>query len=62
MSDTTTVHVELGARSYDIEIGSGNLDDAQRLLIGRDDATHAVIITDETVDALYGDRVAENFG
>src|SRR5262245_7304726 len=53
-----TVHVDLGPRSYDIEIGSGNLSDAARLCALDPDDAHAVIITDEHVDALYTDPVA----
>jgi 3-dehydroquinate synthase len=53
-----TVHVNLGPRSYDIEIGAGNLARvAQFLDAGQDDA-HAVIITDANVDDLYAEPVA----
>ncbi len=53
-----TVHVNLGPRSYDIEIGAGNLARvAQFLDTGQDDA-HAVIITDANVDDLYAEPVA----
>lgn len=54
-----TVHVDLGERSYDIEIGSGNLANFDGLLEQCDNASHAVLITDENVDSLYGDRVAD---
>jgi 3-dehydroquinate synthase len=53
-----TVHVNLGPRSYDIEIGSGNLADVKQFVeSGREDA-HAVIITDANVDELYAEPIA----
>jgi hypothetical protein len=42
-----TVHVDLGPRSYDIEIGSGNLAAAARFCDVDSEDAHAVIITDE---------------
>ncbi|MEX0611121.1 MAG: 3-dehydroquinate synthase [Pirellulales bacterium] len=54
-----TVHVNLGPRSYDIEIGSGNLGGAARLCDAEPDDAHAVIITDTNVDELYSEAVAE---
>jgi len=54
-----TVHVDLGPRSYDIAIGSGNLASVADLLEADETATHAVVITDTNVDPLYGDRVAD---
>lgn len=54
-----TVHVELGERSYDIEIGSGNLLEWDSILRRCEDATHTVIITDTNVDPLYGDKLAD---
>ena len=53
------VHVNLGPRSYDIEIGSGNLGTAARFCDAEQDDAHAVIITDTNVDGLYSDAVAE---
>jgi 3-dehydroquinate synthase len=54
-----TVHVNLGPRSYDIEIGSGNLAEAARMCDAGADDAHAVIITDSNVDELYSELVAE---
>ncbi len=54
-----TVHVELGSRSYDIQIGSGNLYHWGSLLTRCPQATHAVIITDTNVDPLFGDKLAD---
>lgn len=54
-----TVHVNLGPRSYDIEIGSGNLADATKLCDAEADDAHAVLITDSNVDGLYTEKVAE---
>jgi 3-dehydroquinate synthase len=53
-----TVHVNLGPRSYDIQIGAGNLAGvAQFVDVNQDDA-HAVIVTDANVDDLYAEPVA----
>jgi 3-dehydroquinate synthase len=57
-SSTHTVHVNLGPRSYDIEIGSGNLREIVRFCDTDQDDAHCVIITDENVDSLYGEPVA----
>jgi 3-dehydroquinate synthase len=54
-----TVHVNLGRRSYDIEIGSGNLTSAHRFCRADHDDAHAVIITDTNVDPLYSEPVAD---
>jgi 3-dehydroquinate synthase len=55
-----TVHVELGPRSYDIQIGSGTLARAAELLDADQQDTHAVIITDANVDELYAEPVADS--
>jgi 3-dehydroquinate synthetase len=54
-----TVHVNLGPRSYDIEIGSGNLANAVKLCDAEADDAHTVLITDSNVDDLYTEKVAE---
>jgi 3-dehydroquinate synthase len=51
------VHVNLGPRSYDIEIGSGNLVEAARFCNADEDDAHAVIITDANVVGLYADPI-----
>lgn len=53
-----TVRVQLGERSYDIEIGSGNLARVAPFVTSRRSVTHAVVITDSHVRDLYADRVA----
>jgi 3-dehydroquinate synthase len=55
-----TVRVELGERSYDIEIGDGNLVQVGRFVAQRGDASHAVVITDENVEKPHGLLVAES--
>ena len=55
-----TVRVELAERSYDIEIGAGNLADAGRFLVDRGKVSHAVIFTDENVQSPYAVKVAES--
>lgn len=53
-----SVHVDLGPRSYDIEIGSGNLSQVARFVDAEQDDAHAVIVTDANVDDLYAEPVA----
>jgi 3-dehydroquinate synthase len=53
-----TVHVNLGPRSYDIEIGAGNLPDVAKFIDTEQDDAHAVIVTDANVDELYAEPVA----
>jgi 3-dehydroquinate synthase len=55
-----TVHVDLGPRSYDIEIGSGNVRDVALFCDADAEDSHAVIITDANVDDLYSEPVAES--
>jgi 3-dehydroquinate synthase len=55
------VHVNLGPRSYDIEIGSGNLRDAVNFCDAEADDAHTVIITDTNVAELYLDPIIESF-
>jgi 3-dehydroquinate synthase len=57
-----TVHVNLAERSYDIEIGAGNLGRAGAVLAGLGRVTHAVVITDENVEEPHAVRVAESLG
>ena len=59
-SPTQTVHVNLAERSYDIEIGSGNVKDVGRFLCQQGEVTHAVVITDENVQEPHAVRVAES--
>ncbi len=54
-----TVHVNLGPRSYDIEIGSGNLKNVARFCDAEQDDAHAVIITDSNVDELYCEPIGD---
>ena len=61
MHDTTqTVHVDLGPRSYDIEIGAGNLAGAGEFVARRAKVTHAVVITDENVEKPHAVQVGES--
>ena len=53
------VHVNLGPRSYDIEIGTGNLADVAKFCDADQDDAHAVIITDTNVEGLYAEPVAD---
>jgi len=53
------VHVNLGPRSYDIEIGSGNLREAAKLCDAEQDDAHTVIISDTNVAEHYLDPVVE---
>ncbi|MBN2476306.1 MAG: 3-dehydroquinate synthase [Pirellulales bacterium] len=63
MADATQmVHVDLAERSYDIEIGTGNLGGAGRFLARCGEVSHAVIITDENVQQPHAIGVAESLG
>ncbi len=50
---TETVRVALGARSYDIHIGTGLIEQAESLLGPLMAVPRAIVITDETVAALH---------
>lgn len=54
---SATITVDLGDRSYAIEIGDGVLDTVGAQLADLHPGSRAIIISDETVEALYGDRV-----
>jgi 3-dehydroquinate synthase len=54
----TTVRIDLGERSYDIEIGHGNLAGIASFITKRRKCTHAVIITDDNVKPRYADAIA----
>lgn len=57
VTDTTTVHVALGQRSYDIQIGDAVFSRVAEYLAHQLRATHAIIITDRHVGPVYGDRL-----
>jgi 3-dehydroquinate synthase len=57
--DIQTVRVSLAERSYDIEIGRGNLAALPDFLRRRTESEHALIITDSTVDELYADAAGD---
>lgn len=52
------VRVNLGPRSYDIEIDAGNLSAAGRFVADRARTDHAVLITDEHVEKPHAEAVA----
>jgi 3-dehydroquinate synthase len=55
-----TVRVELGPRSYAIEIASDNLPQLGEFLAERGEVSHAVIVTDENVQDPHALRAAES--
>ncbi len=57
--DVNIMRVNLAERSYDIEIGSGNLAGLADFLGNRTKSSHAVIVTDTNVDTLYADRIGD---
>jgi 3-dehydroquinate synthase len=57
-----TIRVNLAERSYDIEIGSGNLDRLGQFLTERAKVTHVILITDAHVQEPHAMRAAENLG
>jgi len=54
------VHVALSERSYDIEIGAGNLDQIGRLTTDCTRVTHAIVITDANVERPHAQIVGES--
>ena len=58
--ESTTVHVGLAERSYDIQIGSDNLSSIGSLVAGLDDVSHAILITDSNVRELYGETTKKS--
>ena len=56
-----TIKVDLAGRSYDIAIGPGLIDQAGALCRPLLPAPKVVIVSDETVAPLYGDRLAASF-
>jgi 3-dehydroquinate synthase len=56
----TTIRVALNERSYDIEIGRGNLSETASFLSSRLKCTHAVVIADENVRELHSERVCQS--
>jgi 3-dehydroquinate synthase len=54
------IKVELGFDSYVIHVGSGSLAQLSKLRDGMHLSSTALVITDETVGALYGAQVVEN--
>lgn len=54
MSATKTVHVALGTKAYDIQIGTGLLADAGRQIADLRPKARCAIISDENVMALHG--------
>jgi 3-dehydroquinate synthase len=59
---TETVRVELGERSYGIEIGIGNIDETGPFLVSLGDVSHAIVITDNNVQDPHALNVAESLG
>jgi 3-dehydroquinate synthase len=59
---TETVRVNLGERSYDIEIGAGTLAETGRFTARREPVSHAVVVTDENVEQPHGLGAAESLG
>ena len=57
---TQTVRVNLAERSYDIRIGSGNVEQAGDFLGGLGKVTHAAVITDGNVETPHAEQVAQS--
>src|SRR5947207_13844407 len=51
---TTTIHVALKERSYDIEIGGGNLGSLADFIGRRRACRRAIVISDSNVGSLHG--------
>jgi 3-dehydroquinate synthase len=59
-SSIDKVHVALSERSYDIEIGTGNLADLGSFAHARLGLSRAVVITDENVEPIHGKAAAKS--
>lgn len=59
--EVANVTVSLAERSYDIKIGSGLIEQATQFVTDRGGARHVVVVTDDNVDPLYGDPLADRF-
>ncbi|MDR0521236.1 MAG: 3-dehydroquinate synthase [Planctomycetaceae bacterium] len=60
-AETTTLTVSLGSRSYEIEIGTGNLSRAGKVLAAFKPVSLAYVLTDTNVQAHgYADKVASS--
>jgi 3-dehydroquinate synthase len=55
-----TIRVNLGTRSYDIDVGTGNLASLGRFVLARAVVTHAVVIADENVAATHAVAAVES--
>ncbi|MEZ5731403.1 MAG: 3-dehydroquinate synthase [Paracoccaceae bacterium] len=62
MSGTETVHVDLGARSYDVRIGSGLVARAGAEIVGLLARPRVAILTDERVGARHLDALRDGLG
>lgn len=60
-TDIATVNVELGARSYDIEIGRGLIEQAAAKIASVLPGARIAIITDETVASLHLETLRDSF-
>ena len=60
-NESSSVHVALADRSYDIHIGTGLFDQIVNFVKERGGAEHLAVITDENVDELYADAIADRF-
>lgn len=56
----TTVRVSLGERSYDIEIGSGNLRTSGEFIASRTTLSHAIVVTDSNVEHPHAALVVDS--
>jgi 3-dehydroquinate synthase len=59
-ADYEVVRVELGSRSYDIKIGAGIIKNIGSELKSLGYNDKAVVVTNDTVDAIYGDKLLKS--
>ncbi len=52
-----SVHVHLGSRSYDVEVGHGLLDQTGSVVAERSSGSKVAVVTDSNVGPLYAERV-----
>ena len=55
------IHINLGSDSYDVHIESGLIDKAGSAIADLTGAEKAAVITEDTIDKLYGMRLSAHW-
>ncbi|MBN1810100.1 MAG: 3-dehydroquinate synthase [Planctomycetes bacterium] len=57
MAESAAIRVELGERSYEVAVGSGNMETAASLVHRLNPEARVAVVTDENVGELYGESL-----